>query len=53
MILFIVMEKNKDGVEIVLIAATVEQDIDVISSFVKKINDLINLDLETAIPAGC
>jgi len=45
--------KNKDGVEIVLIAATVEQDIDVISSFVKKINDLINLDLETAIPAGC
>lgn len=45
--------KNKDGVEIVLSAATVEQDIDVISSFVKKINDLINLDLETAIPAGC
>lgn len=41
--------KNKDGVEIVLSAATVEQDIDVISSFVKKINDLINPDLETVI----
>ena len=44
--------KNKDGVEIVLSAAMVKQDIDVISSFVKKINDLINLDLEIAIPAG-
>lgn len=45
--------KDKDGVEIILSATMVEQDIDVISSFVKKINDLINLDLETAIPAGC
>ena len=45
--------KNKDGVEIVLSAATVEQDIDVISSFVRKINDLINPDLDIAIPAGC
>lgn len=42
--------KNKDGVEIVLTAAMVEQDIDVISSFVKKINDLIDPDLDITIP---
>lgn len=45
--------KNKDGVEIVLNTTMVEQDIDVISSFVKKIEELINPDLEIAIPAGC
>ena len=45
--------KNKDGVEIVLNTTMVEQDIDVISSFVKKIEELINPDLDIAIPAGC
>jgi hypothetical protein len=43
--------KNKDGVEIVLNTTMVEQDIDVISSFVKKIEELINPDLNIAIPA--
>lgn len=42
--------KNKDGVEIVLTAAMVEQDIDVISSFVKKINDLIDPNSDATIP---
>lgn len=42
--------KNKDGVEIVLNTTMVEQDIDVISSFVKKIEELINPDLDIAIP---
>lgn len=47
--------KNKEGGEIVLTRDMIKQDLNVISIFVKAVNDLVfpATDLETTMPTGC